>query len=198
MGRIYLTARVIVIDEVPSDARSPVAYFDRGWCFFECVVASMNTFPRDLMWVDKSIKDEIARFRELSSDFRETGELAKLLETFDAEMSGKAFASAEDRELVRGFLVSLAKSQRLITAASRGDTRGVLKALDDGGDVRCRNGQGLTALHAAALNGRVAATAALLRCAPTSVNVRTMDNETPLQLAEQAAARECQVLIRHW
>eukprot|EP00927_Polykrikos_kofoidii_P016913 TRINITY_DN17682_c0_g1_i1.p1 TRINITY_DN17682_c0_g1~~TRINITY_DN17682_c0_g1_i1.p1 ORF type:complete len:644 (-),score=132.93 TRINITY_DN17682_c0_g1_i1:160-1929(-) len=198
MGRIYLTARVIVIDEVPKDAESSAQYLDRGWCFFESMIASMNTFPRELMWVDKKVKDEISRFRELAVEFRETGDISSIVTSFDKEVVGKKFANPKDQQLVRSFFTSLATSQRLVAAAVRGDAPEVASALEDGADPRSRNGQGLTALHAAAQNGRVAAMVVFLRKTDPSVaSTKTMEGETPLQIAMQAGARECQLLIRH-
>mmetsp|Transcript_90615 Transcript_90615/g.280226 ORF Transcript_90615/g.280226 Transcript_90615/m.280226 type:complete len:609 (+) Transcript_90615:84-1910(+) len=198
MGRIYLTTRVIIIDEVPNDAESRTAYLDRGWCYFECIMTAINTSPRDLAWVDKSVKDEIARFREMSAAFRQSGDIAPLAKAFDQALPSKMFANPADRDLVRGFFASLATSQRLVAAAARGDVEGALSALEDGADPRSRNGQGRTALQAAALNGRVAVLAALLRRVDRSVAaMKTMENESTLDAAREGASRECQVLLRH-
>eukprot|EP00928_Gymnodinium_smaydae_P024929 TRINITY_DN20018_c0_g4_i1.p1 TRINITY_DN20018_c0_g4~~TRINITY_DN20018_c0_g4_i1.p1 ORF type:complete len:567 (+),score=100.23 TRINITY_DN20018_c0_g4_i1:47-1702(+) len=198
MGRIYLTTRVMIIDEVPKDAESATAYMDRGWCFFECMVASMSTNPRDLTWLEARTKTAIGEFRNLAAQFRENGDLGPLQDAFDRELPSKAFANASDSTLVRGFFASLAKSQRLIAAAARGDAKGVVAALDEGADPRSRNGQGRTSLHVAVLNGRVGATAAILGRVDASVAaMKTMDNETSLELARDGASRECQVLVRH-
>lgn len=198
MGRIYLTARVIIIDEVPKTAQSKTPYLDRGWCYFECVVASMNTFPRDVEWVDPSVKDAIAQFREMSAVFRENGDLGPMLHAFDTGLTGKAFANPDDFGLVRGFFLKLAGSQRLIAAAARGSAQGVVDALESGADPQSRNGQGRTALHVAAMNDRVNVVACILRrTGPDVVAMRTMENETALQLAKEAGSRESQVLIRY-
>eukprot|EP00929_Paragymnodinium_shiwhaense_P112541 TRINITY_DN80799_c0_g1_i1.p1 TRINITY_DN80799_c0_g1~~TRINITY_DN80799_c0_g1_i1.p1 ORF type:complete len:611 (-),score=160.13 TRINITY_DN80799_c0_g1_i1:81-1913(-) len=198
MGRIYLTTRVIVIDEVPKEAESNVPYPDRGWCFFECMVSSMNTFPRDVMWVTQRVKDDIARFRTMSGDFRDSGNMEPLLAAFDGELEDKRFTNKADADLVRGFFISLARSQRLISAAASGDVAGCVAALDDGADPYSRNGQGRTALHCAALNQRVGAVAAILKRTDTHVvTMKTMENETTLDVATQGGSRECQVLIRN-
>ena len=158
----------------------------------------MNTFPRDLAWVGEALKDAIARFRDIAASFRETGDMQPLLKAFDAELGGKYFTNDNDRAMVRGFFISLARSQRLVTAAMRGDLKGVVAALADGADPRSRNGQGRTALQAAVLNSRVGVAAEILRRTDPSVAaMRTMDNETCLEVAREAGARECQVLLRH-
>eukprot|EP00418_Pyrodinium_bahamense_P019911 CAMPEP_0179127100 /NCGR_PEP_ID=MMETSP0796-20121207/60194_1 /TAXON_ID=73915 /ORGANISM="Pyrodinium bahamense, Strain pbaha01" /LENGTH=613 /DNA_ID=CAMNT_0020825877 /DNA_START=10 /DNA_END=1851 /DNA_ORIENTATION=- len=199
MGRIYLTTRVIIIDEVPNDAECATPYLNRGWCYFECIMTAINTSPRDLSWVDKSVKDEIARFREMSALFRESGDISPLVEAFQQALPTKTFAKPSDTDLVRGFFTSLAISQRLVAAAARGDVQGVLCALDDGADPRSRNGQGRTALQVAAMNRHVAVLAAILRRTGASVAaMKTMENETTLQVAREAGSLECQFLLMHW
>ncbi|CAE8599857.1 unnamed protein product [Polarella glacialis] len=197
MGRVYLTTRVIVIDEVPKEAQSCVPYLERGWCYFECMVASMNTSPRDLEWVGDRVKDQIALFRGMAAGFRESGDLSPMLQAFESELPAKAFAQGADRSLVQGFFASLATSQRLVAAAVRGDIQGVKAALDDGADIRSRNGQGRTALQAAVVNSRVAVVAALLeRCDASVVLMQTMEGETALKLAKEAGSLECKLMLR--
>ena len=41
MYTVYACARVIIIESVPSDARNPMPYQDRGWCFFEATISIM-------------------------------------------------------------------------------------------------------------------------------------------------------------
>lgn len=196
MGRIYLTSRVIFIDEVPNDAKSATSYLDRGWCYFESAVASMNTFPRDLMWTQKALKEEIARFRKMSAEFRETGDIATIVDAFDAEITSKSFAQPSDQDLVRSFFISLARSQRLIAASARGDVKGVQSALDDGADLKSRNGHGHTALHMAAANGHTAVVSVLLkRATEFEASMTTMENETSVDLAKNW--REISVLLLH-
>eukprot|EP00392_Amoebophrya_sp_AT5.2_P004152 g4160.t1 len=204
MGRIFLTSRVIFIDEVPAGVESGVQYMDRGWCYFECVVAAMNTLGRDVQWVDAKVKTEIQRLRLLSTEFRETGEIGPLLEVFDADLGGKHFSNPADRGMVRGFFVNLALSQRLIRAAARGDLLGVKSALDQNADTKSRDGVGRTALQAALVNGRVACVAELLRRIPVeAVEMRTslearMEKETVFDLARESRnARECTLLLQH-
>lgn len=196
MGRIYLTSRVIFIDEVPGDASSRAPYLDRGWCYFESAVASMNTFPRDLMWTQRSLKEEIARFRTMSAEFRQTGDITAIVDAFDSEIASKSFAQPSDRDLVRGLFVSLARSQRLIAASARGDVKGVQAAIDDGADLKSRNGHGHTALHVAAANGHTGVVSVLLkRSTAFEVSMTTMENESSVDLAKNW--RESSVLLRH-
>lgn len=158
----------------------------------------MNALSRDLMWVSPATVGEIARFRVMAADFRESGELDVLLSQFEEELETKRFLNREDNGLVKGFFVSLARSQRLIRAAARGDWEGCELALDQKADPSSRDGWGRTALHAALLNGRVNVVAALLRQVSVEVaSIKTMDNETPVDLAKQSGCRENQVLVRH-
>ena len=85
------------------------------------MVAAMNALSRDLMWVSPATVGEIARFRVMAADFRESGEMDVLLSQFEEELETKRFLNREDNGLVKGFFVSLARSQRLIRAAARGD-----------------------------------------------------------------------------
>ena len=39
MGRIYLTSRVVIIDDIPEGSAHNTAYLDRGWSYFEASVA---------------------------------------------------------------------------------------------------------------------------------------------------------------
>ncbi|CAD7926214.1 unnamed protein product [Amoebophrya sp. A120] len=199
MGRIFLTSRVLVIDEVPKEAVSNTEFLNRGWCFFECVVASMNALARDLLWVSEKTKSEIARFRKLSAKFRETGELDELLQKFDTELKSKKFALKADAAMVRGFFVSLARSQRLIRAAAGGDWDGCESMLAQKADVIARDGWGRTALHAALLNARVSVVAQLLKnhCSAHAAAMKTLTNETSLELAKEGGSLECQVLLQH-
>lgn len=198
MGRVYLTARVIVIDEVPGNAESSTPYLNRGWCFFESMIASMNTFPRDLVWVTKEVKDQIASFRDMAAQFREDGDMQPLLDQFNQSLGSKFFVAPEDRQLVAALFLSLATSQRLVAAAVRGDVDGVEEALADGADPRSRNGQGRTALQAACANNRYKVVAEILRrTGPDVAAMRTMENESAVDLARESGARECQVLVRH-
>ena len=71
----------------------------------------MNSLARDLQWLSQDVKDAIARFRVLSAQFRDSGELEPLMNEFDRELKSKRFTNAKDAALVRGFFVSLARSQ---------------------------------------------------------------------------------------
>ncbi|CAK0876053.1 unnamed protein product [Prorocentrum cordatum] len=163
---------------------------------FESAVASMNTFPRDLMWTQRSLKEEIARFRTMSAEFRQTGDITAIVDAFDSEIASKSFAQPSDRDLVRGLFVSLARSQRLIAASARGDVKGVQAAIDDGADLKSRNGHGHTALHVAAANGHTGVVSVLLkRSTAFEVSMTTMENESSVDLAKNW--RESSVLLRH-
>ena len=108
---VSLFSLFIFLDEVPKDVESNVPYMDRGWCYFECMVCSMNSLARDLQWLSQDVKDAIARFRVLSAQFRDSGELEPLMHEFDRELKSKRFTNPKDAALVRGFFVSLARSQ---------------------------------------------------------------------------------------
>eukprot|EP00933_Yihiella_yeosuensis_P070951 TRINITY_DN7911_c2_g1_i1.p1 TRINITY_DN7911_c2_g1~~TRINITY_DN7911_c2_g1_i1.p1 ORF type:complete len:497 (-),score=143.90 TRINITY_DN7911_c2_g1_i1:53-1330(-) len=99
--------------------------------------------------------------------------------------------------MVSGFFANLANCQRLVSAASRGDVEGSLKALADGADLTSRNGSGRTPLQVAILNSRVDVVIALLRvCSRAIVAMKTMENETALDLAKDAGSHECRILLR--
>ncbi|CAD7922085.1 unnamed protein product [Amoebophrya sp. A25] len=207
MGRIFLTSQVLIIDEVPRDAQSATKYLDRGWCFFESVVASMNAAARDTLWISAEVKTAVDRYRIMATRFRDSGDLSALLNAFDSEISEKHFTEKKDAVLVRGFFVSLARSQRLIRAAATGDFEGCEEALlVQKADPATRDGFGRTALQAALLNGRVHVVAFLLRHVPLAVinmpavvgATGTEGGEDTLKLADESGAPELMhILLEH-
>ena len=75
--------------------------------------------------------------------------------------------------------------RRLRSAATSGDTDGIIALLDAGADIDAADATGrFTALHVASNNGHAAAVRLLLE-AGAKVDVKTAGGSTPLRLAQE-------------
>ena len=74
MGRIYLTSRVVLLDDIPAGTAHNTPYLDRGWSFFEASVAALNVFPRDYLGFDPAVTQGRLRTPFLTAEVWSTSE----------------------------------------------------------------------------------------------------------------------------